>query len=275
VNQKVSARDDITNLFSLEGKTALITGAASGIGRATAAMMAAAGADIVCGWYAGDPYDVEETAAAIRSVGGRSTTYECDLTSPTAAASIVHAALEEFGRLDVVVANAGIARISDFTKLEDQQWQRVLDLNLGATFRLFRAALPNMLERGNGRLLATSSTSGAAQGWIQHADYCASKAGIVGLVKSLALDVGARGVTVNCVAPGVIVTPQSSDPVNSLGPTGLESCTATIPLGRTGQASEIAAAFLFLASEAASYITGQTLTVDGGAMMNDGTVTIA
>jgi 3-oxoacyl-[acyl-carrier protein] reductase len=257
--------------FSLQGRVALVTGAASGIGAATAALLAQAGADVVCGWYEGDPHDVSTTVSAIRDQGRKALTVEANLADGDSGDRLVGAALEHFGRIDIVLANAGIARITPFTEVSDADWQRVFDVNLGGVVRCFRAALPHMLRQGTGRLLATSSTSGALQGWPDHVSYTASKAGIVGLVRALAVEVGSSGVTVNAVAPGVIETPQSADPVNSIGPDGLRSYGRLVPLGRIGNPDEIGWTFVFLASDAASYITGQTIVVDGGASLFDGT----
>lgn len=257
--------------FSLEGRVALVTGGASGIGAATAVLFAEAGADVVCGWFRGDPHDVSETVHAVRSRGREALAIEADLAEGDSGDRLVGAALERFGRIDIVLANAGIARIAPFTEVTDAQWQRVFDVNIGGVVRCFRAALPHMVQQGWGRLLATSSTSGALQGWPEHVSYTASKAGIVGLVRALAVEVGSSGVTVNAVAPGVVETPQSADPVNSIGPDGLRAYGRLVPLGRIGSSDEIGWTFVFLASDAASYLTGQTIVVDGGASLFDGT----
>lgn len=156
-------------------------------------------------------------------------------------------------------------RRRSFEDLDDEQWEETVDTNLGGVRRCFRAAMPAMIAAGWGRLLATSSISGAVQGWADHSAYTASKAGIVGLVRSLALEAAAHGVTVNAVAPGLIRTPQSLDPVNSLGPDGVERVGRGLPVRRAGSPEDVAATFIFLASQEASFITGQTLLVDGGA----------
>src|SRR5919202_1777220 len=191
-------------MFDLTDRVAVITGAASGIGAATARVFAEAGADVAIAWFPGDPHDVEPTRAAV----------------------------EERGR------------------------------RLLGVFRCFRAAIPHMRRGGFGRLLATSSIAGSLQGWSEHAHYTAAKAGLVGLVRTLAVECGPWGITANCVAPGVIVTPQSSDPVNSLGPAGLEEFAKRVPVGRNGVPEDIAHAFLYLASEEAGYLPGQTLLVE-------------
>lgn len=245
-----------------------MTGAASGIGAATAAVFADAGADLVLSWYAGDPHDVAPTVRAVEERGRRCLALEADLASPDAAGSIVAETLERFGRIDIVLANAAIARDVATTELADEEWTRLLDLDLTGVFRCFRAALPPMIEAGWGRLLATSSIAGGVQGWSRHVHYATAKAGIVGMVRALALEVGPHGITANAVAPGVIETPQSLDPVNSLGPDGVAAFAASVPVGRNGRPEDIAYAFAYLASEEAAFVTGQTLVVDGGVTLS-------
>ncbi len=255
-------------MFSLEGRVAVVTGSASGIGAATARVFAQAGADVVCGWFPGDPHDVGPTAAAVEAAGRRALVAEVDVSDTGSVERMVAAAVGELGRLDVVVANAAIARDVPAAELDDERWEALLQVDLTGVFRCFRAAVPHMLEAGFGRLLATSSIAGAFQGWARHAHYTAAKGGIVGLVRSLAVELGPHGITANAVAPGVIETPQSLDPVNSLGPEGVAEFAARVPVGRNGQPEDIAHAFLFLASEEASFLTGQVLLVDGGVSLS-------
>lgn len=257
-------------MFDLRGRAALVTGSASGIGAATAVRLARAGADVVCGWYAGDPHAVEPTVAAVESQGRRALAVEADVGSTEGADRSVAAALDEFGRLDIVVANAAIARLVPSAELDDARFDALINVDLAGVFRSFRSAIPYMTEAGYGRLLATSSIAGAVLGWPEHAHYTAAKAGLGGLVRTLAVELAPQGITVNAVAPGVIVTPQSSDPVNSLGPDGLAAFGPTVPLGRNGEPEDVAAVFHFLASEDAAYLTGQTLVVDGGATLTLG-----
>jgi 3-oxoacyl-[acyl-carrier protein] reductase len=257
-------------LFSLQGRVALVTGAASGIGAATAQLLARAGADVSCGWFAGDPHDVEPTRRAAEALGRRAIAIEADVATDSGAKKLVEETVSALGQLDIVVANAGITRAVPFEELDEDSWRPMLEVNLGGVYRSFRAALPALIAAGHGRLLATSSVSGTVQGWAQHAHYTAAKAGISGLVKGLAVEVAGRGVTVNAVAPGVVETPQTADRVNSLGPAGLSAVAGLRPVGRNGRAEEIAAVFVFLASDEASFVTGQTIVVDGGSTLDDG-----
>jgi 3-oxoacyl-[acyl-carrier protein] reductase len=251
-------------VFRLDGRVALITGAASGIGAATARVLAEAGADVVAGWYPPDPHDVEPTRAAVEGTGRRCVVVEVDVSDTSSVDAVVDGAVAEFGRLDVVVANAAIARDVPSPELDDERWNALLQVDLAGVFRCFRAAMPHMIETGWGRLLATSSIAGAFQGWASHAHYTTAKAGLVGLVRTLAVELGPHGITTNAIAPGLIETPQSLDPVNSLGPAGVREFASRVPVRRNGQPEDIAHAFLFLASEEASYVNGQVLLVDGG-----------
>jgi len=258
----------VGRVFRLDGRVALVTGAAYGIGAATTRVFAEAGADLVLGWYAGDPHDVGPVSRAVQERGRRVVAVEGDVARAEAAERMVAAAVGELGRIDVVVANAAIARDVPSAELDDERFRQLLEIDLLGVFRCFRAALPHMAAAEWGRLLATSSIAGAVQGWARHAHYAAAKAGIVGLVRALALEGGPHGITANAVAPGVIVTPQSLDPVNSLGPEGLEEFAARVPVGRNGTPEDVAHAFLYLASEEAAFVTGQTIVIDGGVTLS-------
>ena len=220
-------------MFSLAGKAALITGAASGIGAEAAKRFAGAGADLTLAWYPGDPHDIGSTVAAVEKLGRKVVVVEGDVASTDDVNSWVDACVEGLGRIDVVVANAAIARDVPSTELDDERWNQLMEINLLGVFRCFRAALPHMIEQGSGRLMATSSIAGAVQGWSQHVHYSASKAGVMGMIRGLALEVAPHGITVNGIAPGVIVTPQTLDEVNSLGPQGLDVFGPSVPVGRT------------------------------------------
>jgi len=186
-----------------------------------------------------------------------------DVTRPADVDALVAKAVAELGGMHIVVANAGIARKVELADLDDAAWNKVVDVDLNGVWRCFRAALPHMQCHGFGRLLATSSVAGTVSAWPQHAHYTAAKAGLVGLVQTLAVEFGASGITANAIAPGVIRTPQALDPVNSLGPAGVDAVAAKIPIGRVGTPEDIAYVFLFLASAEASYVNGQLLVVDG------------
>jgi 3-oxoacyl-[acyl-carrier protein] reductase len=257
-------------VFRLNKTVAVVTGSASGIGAATAELFAAAGADVVCGWYRGDPHDVNATLKRVQENGRRAVSVEADVRSDGDTSRLIDAAIENFGRVDVVVANAAIARLVPSHELDDERWNDLLDIDLTGVFRCFRAAIPHMVREGRGRLLATTSTAGAVHGWPEHAHYTAAKSGIIGIVRALAVELGPHGITVNAVAPGVIETPQSADPVNSMGPDGLRNFPGRVPMRRNGAPRDIAAAFVFLASEEAGYMTGQTLIVDGGLSIQRG-----
>jgi 3-oxoacyl-[acyl-carrier protein] reductase len=258
----------VTRVFKLDGRVALVTGAASGIGAATARVFAEAGADVVACWYPPDPHDVEPTRAAVEAAGRRCLVVEVDVADTHSVDAAVSRAVEELGRLDIVVANAAIARDVPSPDLDDERWNGLLDVDLSGAFRCFRAAMPHMIASGWGRLLATSSIAGAYQGWAGHAHYTTAKAGLVGLVRTLAVELGPHGITANAIAPGVIETPQSLDPVNSLGPDGVREFAARVPVRRNGQPEDIAHTFLFLASDEASFLTGQVLLVDGGVSLS-------
>lgn len=250
--------------FSLDGRVALVTGAASGIGAATAIAMAEAGADVVLGWYPPDGHDVTAVRRQVESGGRRVLAQSVDVRDSGSVDACVDAAVAAFGRLDIVVANAGIARTVPSVSLTDEAWSETIDLNLGGTWRCFRAALPHMLRAGHGRLLATSSVAGTVQAWPEHAQYTASKGGILGMVITLAVEFGAHGITANAVAPGVIESAQSLDPVNSLGRHGVDLAAQNNPTGRGGQPSDVAHLLVYLASDEARFMNGRLHVIDGG-----------
>lgn len=264
------ARCDTCTVFDLSNRAAFITGAASGIGVATAQALARSGADVALTHFAGDPYDIAPVVAAVEAEGRRALAIECDVGDTAAVDAAVAATVAEFGRIDIVVANAGIARVVPSAELDDERWDHLLNVDLAGVFRCFRAALPHMVAAGHGRLLATSSIAGAYMGWAEHVHYTTAKAGIVGMVRSLAIEVARHGITVNAVAPGVIETPQAADPVNSMGPELLRSFAERVPVGRVGTPEDIAGLFTYLASDEAAYLTGQTILIDGGVSLTLG-----
>ncbi|MEA2277320.1 MAG: 3-oxoacyl-[acyl-carrier protein] reductase [Solirubrobacteraceae bacterium] len=242
----------------------VITGAASGIGAATARVFAAAGADVVLAWHAGDPHDVAPVVRAVEDYGRRAIAVETDVTRTEDVERLVATAIEQLGRLDVMVANAGILRRVAVDDVTDERWNDLMDVNLLGVFRCFRAAIPHMRAAGYGRLLTTSSIAGTVMGFAEHTPYPVSKAALTGLVRALAAECGPWGITANGVAPGAVVSPQSLDEVNSLGRDGLDEFELRNPVRRNGQPEDIAYAFLYLASEQAGFLTGQTILVDGG-----------
>ena len=244
-------------MFDLGGKTALVTGASGGIGGAVARALHAQGAAVVLSGTRVEPLE-----ALKAELGGRAHVLRCDLGDAAATEKLVPAAEAALGRLDILVNNAGLTRDTLALRMKDEDWQKVLDVNLTAGFRLARAALRGMMKRRWGRIVGITSIVGVT-GNPGQANYAASKAGMIGLSKALAADVASRSITVNCVAPGFIETPMTQA-LNEAQKTAL---LARIPAGRLGAGADVAAAVVYLASEEAAYVTGQTLHVNGGMAM--------
>jgi 3-oxoacyl-[acyl-carrier protein] reductase len=252
-------------MFSLDSRVALITGAASGIGAATARAFATAGADLALAWYPPDGHDIGPVIRDVEKLGARTVVAEVDVRDRAQIVALTESAARDLGGVDIVVANAGIARIEPVPEaVHDSQWDLILDVNLSGVWRCFQAAIPHMRKQGHGRLLVTTSVSGPLQAWVNHTSYAASKGGLVGMINSLSVELGPAGITVNGVAPGVVASPQSLDPVNSLGPAGVAAQAEGTPVRRVGTPEDIAAAYLYLASDEASFVTGHVLVVDGG-----------
>ena len=241
---------------------AVVTGAASGIGRATAVGYAGAGAAVVIGTFPGDPHDPGETLRQVEAAGGNGLVVEVDVRDSAQVDELATRALDEFGRIDHVVANAGVLRRAPLADLTDAAWDDMLSVDLTGVLRTFRSCAAALGE--GAAMVAVSSIAGGVYGWEDHAHYAAAKAGVLGLCRSLAVELAPRGVRVNAVIPGLIETPQSSDPVNSLGPEGLQRAGADIPWGRVGRPEEVADVIRFLTSPAAGYVTGHAIVVDGG-----------
>jgi len=239
-----------------DGKVALVTGASRGIGRAIAAMLAAQGATVVAA-ARGD--NAAATVEAIRAAGGRAEALSLDVTDADAAVAAVQQVVATHGRLDILVSNAGITRDQLMLRMKRADWDEVIATNLTAAFVLCQAALKPMIRQRAGRIVAIGSVVGQ-MGNAGQANYAASKAGLIGFCKSLAREVGSRSVTVNVVAPGFVAT----DMTKAVNEETQKQWAAQIPLGRLGSPDDIAAAVCFLASDEASYITGQVLAVNGG-----------
>ena len=245
-------------MFDLTGKTALVTGASGGIGGAIARALHTAGAQVV---LSGTREPALTALAA--ELGERALSVACDLADAPAVDGLVERAETAAGApIDVLVANAGVTRDGLLLRMKDEDWETVLTVNLESFFRLSRAALRGMMRRRWGRIIGITSVVGVA-GNPGQTNYAASKAGMIGFSKALAQEVASRSITVNCVAPGFIESPMT----NALNETQKSQILGKIPAGRLGAGAEVAAACLFLASEEAAYVTGQTLHVNGGMAM--------
>jgi 3-oxoacyl-[acyl-carrier protein] reductase len=243
-------------MLNLDGRVAIVTGASRGIGRAIAKRMASQGAYVVATARAENARAVVDEIVA---AGGRAESLSLDVTEPGSADSAVAATIEKFGRIDVLVNNAGITRDQLMLRMKRDDWEAVIATNLTAAFTLTQAVLKPMIRQRAGRIICISSVVGQS-GNAGQANYAASKAGIIGFAKSVALEVASRGITVNVVAPGMIDT----DMTRAVTERAREEWEARIPLKRLGTPDDIASAVCFLASDEASYITGQVLAVNGG-----------
>ncbi|AKG53872.1 3-oxoacyl-[acyl-carrier protein] reductase [Dehalogenimonas sp. WBC-2] len=241
----------------LEGKTAVITGAGRGIGRAIALRLSIEGASVVLNSLSGS---CEKVAAEIVAAGGKAIAVQGDVSKAEDVARIVEAAMNAWGRLDILINNAGVTRDNLLLRMSEDDWDTVLDTNLKSIYLCCRAAIKPMLKvRCGGRIINLSSIIGLT-GNAGQANYAASKAGIIGLTKSLAKELASRQVTVNAIAPGFIIT----DMTDKLSQESHQALIKRIPLESLGMPEDVAAAVAFLVSEEARYITGQTLTIDGG-----------
>jgi 3-oxoacyl-[acyl-carrier protein] reductase len=241
----------------LEGKIVLVTGASRGIGRVIAETLAAAGATVVVG--ARDATRLDDVVRAVAAAGGRAEAVALDVADKASVEAAMGGLLGRHGRLDVLVNNAGITRDNLVLRMKAEEWGEVLATNLTGAFFCTQLALKPMLRQRSGRIVNVTSVVGLT-GNAGQANYAASKAGLVGLTKSVAREVASRGITVNAVAPGFIET----DMTAAMTEKAKEAVLSAIPLGRVGEAHDVAAAVAFLASDEAGYITGQVLAVDGG-----------
>ncbi len=244
-------------MFSLEGKTALVTGASGGIGGAIAEALHAQGATVALSGTRVEPLE------ALRDkLGDRASVHPCNLSDLSAVDALPKSVEEALGSLDILVNNAGITRDNLFMRMKDDEWDQVVAVNLTATFRMCRGVLRGMMKRRWGRIVNITSVVGTT-GNPGQGNYCAAKAGIVGMSKSLGQEVASRNITVNCVAPGFIATPMT----DVLNDQQKERILQNVPIGKLGDPVDVAAAVAYLASNGAGYVTGQTLHVNGGMAM--------
>ncbi len=244
-------------MFDLSGKTALVTGASGGIGSAIARALHAQGAAVALSGRRKDALD-----ALAGALGERTQVMPADLNEPEEADALIALTEEALGDLHILVNNAGLTRDMLSMRLSDEQWRNVIEVNLTSVFRLSRAALRNMVRRRYGRVINMTSVVGVT-GNPGQANYAASKAGMIGMTKSMAAEVAARGITLNCIAPGFI----KSDMTDALNDKQKATIIDHVPVGKIGDPEDIGAAAVYLASDEAAYVTGQTLHVNGGMAM--------
>lgn len=245
----------------LDGKTALVTGASRGIGRAIALRLAAEGASVAIN-YAGNTAKAEETKAAIEAAGGKAALFQADVSDSAQVEQMVAAVTEAFGTIDILVNNAGITRDGLLMRMKEEDFDAVLDTNLKGIFHVTKAVSKLMMKKRAGRIVNMASVVGI-MGNAGQTNYAAAKAGVIGFTKSAAREFAARGITVNAVAPGFIAT----DMTAAMPEKAKEATLAAIPLRRMGAPEDVANAVAFLVSDQASYITGQVVKVDGGMVM--------
>ncbi len=241
----------------LSGQVALVTGASRGIGAAVAQLLARNGAKVACVARSADK--LAETVEAIRQAGGEAEAFSCDVTNRESVEQVVDGVVEKWQKLDILVNNAGVTRDTLMPRMSDDEWDEVITTNLRGAFLFSRAASRYMMRQRFGRIINMSSVSGIV-GNAGQTNYSASKAGLIGMTRSLARELAGRNVTINAVAPGFIVT----DMTRAIAAVAMDEAKKRIPAKRLGEPEDVAAAVLFLASPAASYITGHVLTVDGG-----------
>ncbi len=241
----------------LSGQVALVTGAARGLGRAIAENLARCGAKVACVDVNAELLD--QTAAAIVAAGGTAMALTCDVTDSARVSAVVDEVVNAWGGLDILVNNAGITKDTLLLRMKDDQWDAVININLRGTFLFTRSAARALMKSQRGRIINIASVAGI-MGNPGQSNYSASKAGVIGLTRTVAKEVASRGITVNAVAPGFIGT----DMAHALGDEIIEQIKKNTPLGRLGDPQDVADAVLFLASEGAGFITGHVLTVDGG-----------
>jgi 3-oxoacyl-[acyl-carrier protein] reductase len=247
--------------FDLSNKTAIVTGASQGIGETIAIEMAKSGATVFC--LARNKEALDATIKKITENGGKATAFSCDISNNDDFKSIVLNIVKENGSIDILVNNAGITKDNLLMRMSDDQWDDVLNINLKGSFTCIRSVIKHMMKKKFGRIINITSIVGIT-GNAGQANYAASKSGLIGLTKSIAKEVASRGITANCVAPGWIETSMT----DQLSTEVKNKFLSQIPTGKIGQSKDIANTVIFLASDEAGYITGQTITVDGGRIIN-------
>ena len=248
-------------MFDLDNKVAIITGASQGIGRTIALVFAKSGANVIC--IARSESKIKELCLEITDQGGQASPIACDVGDGDAFANAIKSVTNEYGKLDILINNAGITRDALLMRMNNTQWDEVLNTNLKGAFYGMKSAIRPMMKNKYGRIINITSIVGLT-GNPGQANYAASKAGLIGMTQSIAKEVGTRGITVNCIAPGWINTEMTVD----LPEDSKKDLLDRIPIGKIGKPEDIAHAAVFLASDEASYITGQTITVDGGRVIN-------
>ena len=248
-------------MFSLTDKVAIVTGASRGIGKTIAETFANAGAHVVCAARTTDA--IQAVASEINSNGASASHITCDISDKESFTNLVQTTVQEHARLDILVNNAGVTRDALLIRMKDEDWDTVLNINLKGAYHGMKAAIRPMMKNRSGRIINITSIVGLT-GNPGQANYAASKSGLIGMTKSVAKEVATRSITVNCIAPGWIET----DMTDELNDAAKQEFLNRIPAGRIGTADDIACTALFLASDEANYITGQTITVDGGRIIN-------
>ncbi len=247
--------------MKLKGKVAIVTGSAQGIGAKTAEVFAEEGAKIVVA-----DYDVEggkATTEALKETGAEAMFVEVDVSDLKNAQTMVDKTVEEFGRVDILVNNAGVTADTFLSKMSEEQWDKVIDVNLKGTFNCTKPAVQQMMEQDSGGVILNASSVVGLYGNVAQTNYAATKSGVIGLTKTWAKELGAQGIRVNAVAPGFVETPMTDEVPDKI----LDKMEDDTPLGRLGLPEDIAKAYLYLASDDASYVNGEILSVDGGLVL--------